>query len=311
MVFDFLKSIFTKEVDQGAFVPDEEGIEVDEEDISRRSFLKKLGLFATGVTLSNLPFDLLARNDDVIIVTVNSRDKNRNNLGAIVQHYCDIPTFLRFYGVTEISQAYQKLATFNGLSNPSLVRDGQKMMIPKVILKRKVSKVAKQKKTLSPKVNFKSKGFQSPFGGRKLPILHKCSQESPQNRSKKTGMHYTCPFDLYGAGRGTSRKHKGHDFYCKVGTKLYPILPGVVIKTGLWRRNNGKTVKIKSGDFVYLYLHMSRINVKVGQKVDYNTLLGYSGLTANPYKTNPHLHLHLYYKGKVVNPLKFLTFMNR
>ncbi len=305
MAFNFLKRFLPKGKYHGSDLPDVDSTK----EMTRRGFLKLVGLSGVSAALASFPFELLAKNDDVIIVIVKSSEPHRRNLGAIVQHYCNTSTFLRFYGVTDINEAYQKLAKFNGLKKPSLVRNGQKIMIPKVILKRKITKVVNNKKKTDT-TNFKNKGFQSPFGGKKLPVLHRCSQESPQNYSRKNGQHYTCPFDLYGANRG-SRRHKGHDFYAKVGTPLYPILPGVVIKTGWWMKWNGKAVKVKSGDYVHLYLHMSKIKVKVGQQVNFNTKLGLSGLTANPYKTNPHLHLHLYYKGRVVNPIKFLGFMNR
>lgn len=312
MVFDWL---FGKEED--SFIPDSEMVLLPERSfMSRREFLQ-LSLLGAAAYLLNACKD----GKKYVTITITTKPPTNSFSGA-VGSVCDWKKLMKHFGVTSRMAALQKLGQQNGIRDINVVRAGQRIRIPRNILKRGARSFLDRKKVdESEKVKDRKKGFgpqnnyklQSPFGGRTLPILHKCSQQTPQNRSKREGMHRTCPFDLYGAGRvtkGKRRPHKGHDFYCKVGTKLYPLAPGRVVKTGR-TRSNGKYVKIQSGKFVYFYLHMSKIKVRRGERVRYGTLVGLSGITGNRRygRTNPHLHLQLSYNSKIVNPLRYLRFM--
>ncbi len=308
---------------EGCDIPNDDMVPLPEDLLmrtySRREFLRVMLLGVAAPLLMGAKI-----REKFIEVTITSKEPTNSFSGA-VDSVCDKSVIQRYYGVKSYLEALNKLGEYNGIKNIGVVRPGQNIKIPIVLLKRRArSYVTKKRDKIkvesSRTVEAASKGFQkqnqygfqSPFGSNILPKLHRCTQRTVQNRSHRNGFHITCPFDKWGAGRGFTkpRRHKGHDFYCEIGTPLYPIKPGRVIRTG-FRRGNGNHVKIQSGTFVYQLLHMSRIDVKTGDEVGYGTRLGLSGISENPYKKkNPHVHVHLSYRGRLVNPVeKYLRFM--
>lgn len=101
------------------------------------------------------------------------------------------------------------------------------------------------------------------------------------------------------------RAHTGVDFAARTGTPVVSSANGTVIFKG-WKGGYGKCIKIshKNGTFVTLYGHLSRYakNLRVGQKVAQNQLVGYVGQTGRA--TGPHLHYTMYYNGRAIDPLK-------
>ncbi|RME69888.1 MAG: M23 family metallopeptidase, partial [Chloroflexi bacterium] len=53
-----------------------------------------------------------------------------------------------------------------------------------------------------------------------------------------------------------------------------------------------------------LYAHLSRVDVRVGQVVGPETLIGAVGSTG--CATGPHLHFGLRYRGRLVDPERFV-----
>jgi len=106
------------------------------------------------------------------------------------------------------------------------------------------------------------------------------------------------PFD------GKPTMHNGIDFSGEIGTPLYAVAPGKVIQAGE-RSGYGKTVEIDNGmGFTTLYAHMSSINVKRGQEVRPNDIVGLGGSTGR--STGPHLHYEIRYNGSAFNPYTFI-----
>jgi len=99
--------------------------------------------------------------------------------------------------------------------------------------------------------------------------------------------------------------HTGVDFSAGTGTPVITTADGVVKSAG-WRKGYGKCVVVqhKSG-YKTLYGHLSRINVKAGQKVKSGDLVGKVGSTGR--STGPHLHYEVYKDGKRINPKNYLT----
>ena len=98
------------------------------------------------------------------------------------------------------------------------------------------------------------------------------------------------------------KKHNGIDYGAPRGTPVWAVADGTVKTTGR-RGAAGKMVSIDHGGGLQsYYMHLSRINVRAGQKVRQRKSIGRVGSTGR--STGPHLHFGLKYKGKWVNPTK-------
>ncbi|MDR2412678.1 MAG: M23 family metallopeptidase [Rickettsiales bacterium] len=100
---------------------------------------------------------------------------------------------------------------------------------------------------------------------------------------------------VYGSGRKFNGQvkspHKGVDWAAPTGTLVYSFAPGRVVLAAD-HYMNGKIVIIAHGhDITTSYLHFSKINVKVGDKVGYDTVIGEVGGTGRA--SGPHLHAQL------------------
>jgi len=98
--------------------------------------------------------------------------------------------------------------------------------------------------------------------------------------------------------------HEGIDFKGQTGDNIYATGAGVVTKA--YRNGSyGNFVEIdhKNG-YKTTFAHMKKYKVAVGDKVKRGQLIGQIGNTGR--STGPHLHYELLYKGKPINPLKYM-----
>ena len=101
---------------------------------------------------------------------------------------------------------------------------------------------------------------------------------------------------------GFSRMHQGVDFGAGSGTPIMAAGSGTVSFAG-WHGGHGNYVMVKHNkDLSTAYAHMSRINVKPGQKVRQGQVIGRVGSTG--LSTGPHLHYEVWLKGRPANPVK-------
>ncbi len=119
------------------------------------------------------------------------------------------------------------------------------------------------------------------------------------------GGHYTSGFGMrVNPVTHKRRLHNGIDIGVRMRTPVGAANDGVVIYAG-WAGGYGKMIKIKHyNGYTTLYGHLSRIYVRVGQKVKKGQIIARSGNTGRV--TGPHLHFTVWYKGKLVNPVWFL-----
>ena len=107
-----------------------------------------------------------------------------------------------------------------------------------------------------------------------------------------------------GFGKRWGRAHQGIDMAGPVGTPIFATGDGVVTYAG-WQRGYGNLIKIQHElGTETRYGHLSKIRVKVGQKVSRNSLIGDMGNTGR--STGPHLHYEVRVDGKAVNPMSFI-----
>lgn len=96
------------------------------------------------------------------------------------------------------------------------------------------------------------------------------------------------------------RAHLGVDYGAPTGTPVRSVGDGVVDFAG--RQNGyGNVVQIRhSNDRTTLYAHLSRIDVRKGQRVEQGARVGAVGATG--WATGPHLHFEVKVKGQHQNP---------
>ncbi|MEE1899608.1 M23 family metallopeptidase [Flavobacterium rakeshii] len=98
--------------------------------------------------------------------------------------------------------------------------------------------------------------------------------------------------------------HAGMDFSAKTGTPIYATGDGVVQRADSKATGYGNHIVIKHGfGYETLYAHLSKYNVKVGQKVKRGDVIGFVGSTGR--SEAPHLHYEVHKGGEVINPINF------
>ncbi|MBE5893163.1 MAG: LysM peptidoglycan-binding domain-containing protein [Lachnospiraceae bacterium] len=104
--------------------------------------------------------------------------------------------------------------------------------------------------------------------------------------------------------KGASTYHKGIDWAVPKGTAVFASCGGTVARAG-WGSGYGYVVYINHSDGRQTrYAHLSKVLVKVGQRVDQGQRIALSGNTG--ISSGPHLHFEMLIGGKQVNPLKYL-----
>lgn len=100
------------------------------------------------------------------------------------------------------------------------------------------------------------------------------------------------------------RFHYGIDFTAKKGVPVYATGNGVVKRADNRSAGHGNHIRIDHGfGYVSLYAHLSKYNVRRGQKVKRGDIIGYVGNTGR--STGPHLHYEIIKDNKKINPVDF------
>lgn len=114
--------------------------------------------------------------------------------------------------------------------------------------------------------------------------------------------------DTWGAPRSGGRSHSGQDIFAKRGTPIYSATEGYVLRVGEGGLGGKKVFILGAGGRRYYYAHLDDFapDLKTGDWVTTDSLLGYVGTTGNAKGTPPHLHFGVY-SGGAINPLPLLT----
>ncbi|HEX2011570.1 MAG TPA: M23 family metallopeptidase [Roseateles sp.] len=96
------------------------------------------------------------------------------------------------------------------------------------------------------------------------------------------------------------RAHLGTDYGAPSGTSVRSVGDGTVDFAG-WQNGFGNVIHLRhGGDRTTVYAHLSRIDVKKGQKIEQGQKIGAVGATG--WATGPHLHFEFRVGGKQLDP---------
>jgi hypothetical protein len=143
-------------------------------------------------------------------------------------------------------------------------------------------------------------------------IKHKTFSETSPEREWSGG--FLAPVDapvsdVFGTRRvfngATKSVHQGLDYRVPSATPVNAINSGtVILAQPLYFEGNCVTIDHGQG-LLSLYLHLSELKVKAGDKVERNQEIGLSGATGRA--TGPHLHIAVRWQGVYLDPAALLT----
>jgi len=116
--------------------------------------------------------------------------------------------------------------------------------------------------------------------------------------------------DTFGAPRGSDRTHQGQDIFAPRNTPVYSATDGYVWKIGENALGGNTVWIIGAGGRVYYYAHLEKYapDLKVGDAVTTEAVLGFVGTSGNAKGTPPHLHFGVYTSNGAINPLALLSY---
>lgn len=100
------------------------------------------------------------------------------------------------------------------------------------------------------------------------------------------------------------KMHAGLDFSAPIGTEIFATGDGKVVEVKNERSGYGRHLVIDHGyGYQTLYAHMSKTNMRVGQRVKRGDIIGEVGNTG--LSSAPHLHYEVIKDGVKINPANF------
>ena len=115
--------------------------------------------------------------------------------------------------------------------------------------------------------------------------------------------------DVFGTRRTFNGKvqsmHQGLDYAAPTGTPVSAANAGTVLLAGPLYFEGNCVVLDHGQGLLTLYLHLSEIRVKQGERIARGQVIGLSGGTGRA--TGPHLHLAVRWQGVYLNPATLLT----
>jgi murein DD-endopeptidase MepM/ murein hydrolase activator NlpD len=103
---------------------------------------------------------------------------------------------------------------------------------------------------------------------------------------------------------------RGNIFHHGIDFKGFPNAPvhataDAKVKFAGWSNSFGNVIILDHGnDIITIYAHLSALRVRNGQVIKKNDIIGLQGSTGR--SSGEHLHYEVRYKGKSINPVKFL-----
>jgi murein DD-endopeptidase MepM/ murein hydrolase activator NlpD len=143
----------------------------------------------------------------------------------------------------------------------------------------------------------------------RLNLYRIAAEKAPFANPVKSAFRFTSQFGYRRDPKtGGRRMHSGVDFAAGMGTPLHATADGVVTHAG-WASGYGRLVKIQHEFGIETrYAHLSKLRVKVGQRVSRGQHIGDMG--ASGRVTGVHLHYEVRVGGKAVNPMIYIKAAN-
>jgi len=121
--------------------------------------------------------------------------------------------------------------------------------------------------------------------------------------------------DTWGGPRSGGRRHEGQDIFAAKDTAIFSGTEGYVYRIGSNIRGGNTVVVVTNAGWRIYYAHLSSYaeELREGQFVTTDTLLGYVGNTGNAQTTPPHLHLGIYVSKEsncdwtAINPFDYFS----
>jgi murein DD-endopeptidase MepM/ murein hydrolase activator NlpD len=133
----------------------------------------------------------------------------------------------------------------------------------------------------------------------RMNLYRLAAEKAPFAMPVKGAFRFTSGF-----GMRWGRLHAGADFAADHGSPIYATADGVVTHAG-WLSGYGRLVKIQHEFGIETrYAHMSRLRVKVGERVSKGQRIGDMGNSGR--STGTHLHYEVRVGGDPVNPMNFI-----
>lgn len=98
--------------------------------------------------------------------------------------------------------------------------------------------------------------------------------------------------------------HQGVDYTVPTGSRVFATADGTVKEVKTRKTTSGRTIIINhGGGYETQYSHLSRIDVKKGQKVRRGDIIGLTGNSG--LSLSPHLHYEVRFNGMRVDPIHY------
>ncbi len=204
---------------------------------------------------------------------------------------------------------YLELAKINGIMPPFFIKPGDK-----IALSRSEAKQIMATQTRAPKVAAKpepkpkaivAKAQPKPDLKKESVVKKPEATVTTSKKVDKSEWQWPTQGEVIGQYQKGSSTHKGIEITNKKGTPILASKPGKVVYSGEALRGYGRLLIIKHDEqYLSAYAHNDKLLVKEGQHVTQGQHIATMGQTdAEEVK----LHFEIRYKGKPVDPLRYLN----
>ena len=231
-----------------------------------------------------LQFELLNRKMGQIEQVLSNISERDNNIYRLYFEANPIPEEQRRAGFGGINR-YKSLEGFNNsdmiIATTKRLDIIQKGMVIQSKSLDEITKLAEDKEKLLAAI----------------PAIQPIQNEDLRRMSSGYGWR-TDPFTK------ARKMHLGMDFSAPRGTAIYATGDGKIIRADNNSSGYGKHIRIDHGyGYLTLYAHLSKYNVKKGQKIKRGDIIGYVGSTGRSQA--PHLHYEVFKDNARINPINF------